>query len=306
MRTKVVLVVLIFGASLIPISQAGSPEKLEDVGWVFGGLYLDANESGNVTSSLSELPAIAEDYTATWCTSCVTVENSLKEIEENNNMKTYHFHRFINENEDPLGSQEGDDRWISRYGDRIPPTVIFNGTIRQIGKMPSEEGRSLQDDYNQSLSISINLGEGASTFGWAVTNDTNIATWNLAVNMSNFPDDSEIKSYLWVVEKVAYFPDGGNEQEYYYESVRSIVDLGNSTSGSMEVVLPLAYDGNDLQVHLIHEVVLPEPDIEIPVEPVKEETEDDKKDDDSSLPSISMFAVIILNVLAAVIAQRRH
>ena len=27
----------------------------------------------------------------------------------------------------------------------------------------------------------------------------------------------------------------------------------------MEVTLPAAYDGDDLQVHLIHEVILPEP-----------------------------------------------
>ena len=89
MRVKVILIALILGVSMLPSSQAGSPENLEDVGWVFGGVYLDANESGNSTSSLSELPAIVEDYTATWCTNCVTVEDALNDIAENNNMKTY-------------------------------------------------------------------------------------------------------------------------------------------------------------------------------------------------------------------------
>ncbi len=302
MRVKVILMALILGVSMLPSSQAGSPENLEDVGWVFGGVYLDANESGNSTSSLSELPAIVEDYTATWCTNCVTVEDALNDIAENNNMKTYHFHRFINENEDPLGSQEGDDRWINRYDQRLPPTVIFNGTIRQIGSIP--DGDSLQDDYNKNLETSINLGIGSSSLGWATSNNSNpIATWNLAVDMSNFPQDSEIKSYLWVVEEVAYFPDGGNEEEYYHKSVRTIIDLGNATTGSLEVTLPAAYDGDDLQVHLIHEVVLPEPDGETPEEPSEEDTEDE---DDSSLPSIGLAAVVAMTMFAAVTVQRKQ
>ena len=302
MRVKVILIALILGVSMLPSSQAGSPENLEDVGWVFGGVYLDANESGNSTSSLSELPAIVEDYTATWCTNCVTVEDALNDIAENNNMKTYHFHRFINENEDPLGSQEGDDRWINRYDQRLPPTVIFNGTIRQIGSIP--DGDSLQDDYNKNLETSINLGIGSSSLGWTVSNNSNtIATWNLAVDMSNFPQDSEIKSYLWVVEEVAYFPDGGNEEEYYHKSVRTIIDLGNATTGSLEVTLPAAYDGDDLQVHLIHEVVLPESDDETPQEPSEEEIEDE---DDSSLPSIGLAAVVAMTMFAAVTVQRKQ
>ena len=302
MRVKVILITLILGVAMLPSSQAGSPENLEDVGWVFGGVYLDANESGNSTSSLSELPAIVEDYTATWCTNCVTVEDALNDIAENNNMKTYHFHRFINENEDPLGSQEGDDRWINRYEQRLPPTVIFNGTIRQIGSIP--DGDSLQDDYNKNLETSINLGIGSSSLGWAVNNNSNpIATWNLAVDMSNFPQDSEIKSYLWVVEEVAYFPDGGNGEEYYHKSVRTIIHLGNATTGSLEVTLPDAYDGDDLQVHLIHEVVLPEPDGETPEEPSEEDSEDE---DDSSLPSIGLAAVVAMTMFAAVTVQRKQ
>ena len=302
MRAKVILIALVLGVSMLPTSQAGSPENLEDVGWVFGGVYLDANESGNSTSSLSELPAIVEDYTATWCTNCVTVEDALNDIAENNNMKTYHFHRFINENEDPLGSQEGDDRWINRYDQRLPPTVIFNGTIRQIGSIP--DGDSLQDDYNKNLETSINLGVGSSSLGWVISNNSNpIATWNLAVDMSNFPQDSEIKSYLWVVEEVAYFPDGGNEEEYYHKSVRTIIDLGNATTGSLEVTLPAAYDGDDLQVHLIHEVVLPEPDGETPEEPSEKDTEDE---DDSSLPSIGLAAVVAMTMFAAVTVQRKQ
>ena len=299
MRARILLIALALLLSPMPTTQAGSPQTLEDVGAVFGGMYLDANESGNASSTLSDLPAIVEDYTATWCTNCISVEKALKEIEAENSMQTYHFHRFIGESEDPLGSQEGDDRWIERYDQRIPPTAVFNGTIRQIGSVP--DGDSLQDDYNQNLENSLNLGIGSSSLGWAVSNGSNpVVTWNLVVDMANFPDGSQIESSLWIVEKLAYFPDGGNEEEYYNNSVRGIIELGNATTGTMEVTIPTAYDGNDLQVHLIHEVILPQ------AEESEEEPQVSEEDDEDSLPSIGLVAVIGITMFAAAIVQRRQ
>ncbi|MEC8669757.1 MAG: hypothetical protein VXY11_00840 [Candidatus Thermoplasmatota archaeon] len=299
MRARILLITLALLLSPMPSTQAGSPQTLEDVGAVFGGMYLDANESGNASSTLSDLPAIVEDYTATWCTNCISVEKALKEIEAENSMQTYHFHRFIGESEDPLGSQEGDDRWIERYDQRIPPTAVFNGTIRQIGSVP--DGDSLQDDYNQNLENSLNLGIGSSSLGWAVSNGSNpVVTWNLVVDMANFPDGSQIESSLWIVEKLAYFPDGGNEEEYYNNSVRGIIGLGNATTGTMEVTIPTAYDGNDLQVHLIHEVILPQ------AEESEEEPQVSEEDDEDSLPSIGLVAVIGITMFAAAIVQRRQ
>lgn len=301
MRTRIVLVAFVLLLSPMPSSQAGSPQTLEDVGAVFGGIHLDANMSGNATSTLSDLPAIVEDYTATWCTNCISVEKALKDIETENNMQTYHFHRFIGESEDPLGSQEGDDRWIDRYDQRLPPTAVFNGTIRQIGSVP--DGDSLQDDYNQNLANSLDLGIGSSSLGWAISNGSNpVVTWNLVVDMANFPEGSEIVSSLWIVEELAYFPDGGNGEEYYNKSVRAIIDLGNVTTGTMEISMPTAYDGDDLQVHLIHEVILPEPVASTPGEPV----DDSEDDEDSSLPSVSLVAVLAISMFAAVIVQRKQ
>ncbi|MBB70536.1 MAG: hypothetical protein CMB28_05470 [Euryarchaeota archaeon] len=302
MRVRATCLILVLLISIIPTTNAGSPEELDDVGSVFGGVYLDANVSGNATSSLSELPAIVEDYTATWCTNCIDVEHALDDISDENHMQTYHFHRFIGENEDPLGSQEGDDRWIERYEQRLPPTAVFNGTIRQVGSVP--DGETLQEDYNQNLQNALNLGTGSSSLGWIVTNDSNpIATWNLAVDMAMFPEGSEIKSSLWVVEVLAYFPDGGNQEEYYHKSVRGIIDLGKDTTGSMEVTLPTAYDGDDLQVHLIHEVILPEPVEETPSEPINDDSEDEE---DSSLPSVSLIAVLAITMFAAITVQRKQ
>ena len=303
MRVRATCIILILLISIIPSSNAGAPEDLDEVGFVFGGVHIDANNSGNATMALSDLPAIVEDYTATWCTNCVKVENALDDVEETNNMQQYHFHRFIGESEDPLGCQEGDDRWIERYDQRLPPTVVFNGTIRQVGSVPA--GDSLQDDYNANLQNPLSLGQGTSTLGWvASTNDSSaIATWNLVMDTDTIPEGATVMSSIWVVEHLAYFPDGSNGEEYYHESVRAIIELGESMSGSMEVTLPAAYDGDDLEVHLIHEVVLPEPVDEDPVTPADPVEEED--DEDSGLPSISFIAVLSVIMVAAFTAQRK-
>ena len=303
MRVRATCIILILLISIIPSSNAGAPEELDEVGFVFGGVYIDANNSGNATIALSDLPAIVEDYTATWCTNCVKVEHALNDVEETNNMQQYHFHRFIGESEDPLGCQEGDDRWIERYDQRLPPTVVFNGTIRQVGSVPA--GDSLQDDYNANLQNPLSLGQGTSTLGWvASTNDSSaIATWNLVMDTDTIPEGATVMSSIWVVEHLAYFPDGSNGEEYYHESVRAIIELGESMSGSMEVTLPAAYDGDDLEVHLIHEVVLPEPVDEDPVTPADPVEEED--DEDSGLPSISFIAVLSVIMVAAFTAQRK-
>ena len=303
MRVRATCIILILLISIIPSSNAGAPEDLDEVGFVFGGVHIEAWHSGNSTSNLSDLPAIVEDYTATWCTNCVKVENALDDVEETNNMQQYHFHRFIGESEDPLGCQEGDDRWIERYDQRLPPTVVFNGTIRQVGSVPA--GDSLQDDYNANLQNPLSLGQGTSTLGWvASTNDSSaIATWNLVMDTDTIPEGATVMSSIWVVEHLAYFPDGSNGEEYYHESVRAIIELGESMSGSMEVTLPAAYDGDDLEVHLIHEVVLPEPVDEDPVTPADPVEEED--DEDSGLPSISFIAVLSVIMIAAFTAQRK-
>ena len=302
MRVRAACIILILLISIVPSSNAGAPEDLDEVGFVFGGVHIEAWHSGNSTSNLSDLPAIVEDYTATWCTNCVKVEHALDDVEETNNMQQYHFHRFIGENEDPLGSQEGDERWIERYEQRLPPTVVFNGTIRQVGSVPA--GDSLQDDYNANLQNPLSLGQGTSTLGWvASTNDSSaIATWNLVMDTDTIPDGATVMSSIWVVEHLAYFPDGSNGEEFYHESVRAIIELGESMSGSMEVTLPTAYDGDDLEVHLIHEVVLPEPVDEDPVTPADPVEEDDE---DSGLPSISFIAVLSVIMVAAFTAQRK-
>ena len=71
----------------------------------------------------------------------------------------------------------------------------------------------------------------------------------------------------------------------------------------MEVTLPTAYDGDDLQVHLIHEVILPETVEETPSEPIDDGSEDDE---DSSLPSVGLVAVLAISMFAAITVQRKQ
>ena len=305
MRVRVIAIIFALLVSLAPTSQAGQPESLTDVGSVFGGLHVDANSSGNVTNDLSSLPAIAEDYTATWCTNCVKVEHALNDVNENRSMQQYHFHRFIGENEDPLGSQETDDRWIERYENRLPPTVVFNGTLRQIGSTPA--GESLVEDYTANLANHLDLGQGSSTLGWNPVEDSSSGTvvWNLIIEPSMIPENGSIQSSLWIVEKLAYFPDGGNQEEYYHDSVRTIITLGDALSGTMDITLPAAYDNDDLEIHLIHEMILPEPE---EVEEEEESSEDDEAVEviEDSMPALGGLAILSAIGMAALIAQRRQ
>ncbi len=295
----------LFLCSSLSYVSAGDPEKLEDVGAVFGGAHVNANESGNFSMAFSEMPAIVEDYTATWCENCVDVEHALNDVEETNNMQQYHFHRFIGESEDPLGSEEGDERWEDRYQMRLPPTVVFNGTIKQSGSVPASE--SLQTDYNENLANSLQIGVESSSLTYSIqANNTNpVVTWNLVIDSSTLPDNSSVKSMIWVVEKLAHFPEGSNGKEYYHDSVRMVVDLGSALSGTKEITLPDAFDGDDLEIHLIHEVVLPEPETpSIPGDGQDNVVDDDE--DESSLSSIGMLPALAAIGLSALTKKKKH
>ena len=68
--------------------------------------------------------------------------------------------------------------------------------------------------------------------------------------------------------------------------------------GSMELHYLPHGTADDLQIHLIHEVVLPFVE-EVPKEPAEEEDED-------SIPSIGIIAVIGITMFAAAIVQQRQ
>lgn len=188
---------------------------------------------------------------------------------------------------------------------RLPPTVVFNGTIKQSGSVPASE--SLQTDYNENLANSLQIRVESSSLTYSIqANNTNpVVTWNLVIDSSTLPDNSSVKSMIWVVEKLAHFPEGSNGEEYYHDSVRMVVDLGSALSGTKEITLPDAFDGDDLEIHLIHEVVLPEP--EAPAIP--DDGQDDVVDDDedeSSLSSIGMLPALAAIGLSALTKKKKH
>ena len=117
-----------------------------------------------------------------------------------------------------------------------------------------------------------------------------------------------------MVEQTASFADGGNGQGEYPHIVRDIISLGEELSGTATITIPDAHDGDDLEIHLIHEIVLPEPEPVICTEdlcwdgssrdpadcgcPVETEPE-------IGLPALGFFAVISAISLAAIVQNKR-
>ena len=123
---------------LLPSTSGAEVEEL-DSGLLLGGIHGMANESFELNSSFADLPAIVEDYTATWCSNCVDVEEAMEEAALNVNMQIYAVHRNIYDPEDPLGSESVDQWFRDRYGGFTPwkpPVAGFNGMYAISGSNP--------------------------------------------------------------------------------------------------------------------------------------------------------------------------
>lgn len=290
MRIVSCLVSLILLSVIIPINADASPAEALEVGVVFGGQWAEANNSTVQASQLSDLPAIVEDYTATWCTNCVTVEHALDDVAQQIPLQQYNFHRSIGETQDPYGTDILDHRWEARYGQRVPPTVIFNGSQKQVGSVSN--GDSLQDDYTALAQLDLSLGQGSSSFSWTATGQgSGSVSWNLSIDDSQF-GEGVISVNLWVVEASAHFEEGTNGLEDYPFIVREIQSLGNSTSGTTQITLPEAFDGDDLSVHLMYQVINP-------IVEENNDTLDSKPVEEKGLPAISLIATLAI-IIAAV------
>ena len=296
MRFVSCLVSLMLLSIIIPINADAAAAEELSIGAVFGGQWAEANNSSVQTSQLADLPAIVEDYTATWCTNCVDVEHALDDVEQQIPIQQYNFHRSIGETQDPFGTDVLDLRWESRYGQRIPPTVIFNGSQKQVGGVSN--GETLQEDFTELAQIDLGLGQGSSSFSWTGTgqNSGNVS-WNISIDSSQF-GDSIVSVNLWVVEASAYFEDGTNGLENYPFIVREIQSLGNSTSGTEQISLPDAFDGDDLSVHLIYQVINPivEEDIAI---------QEPSTSNEKGLPAASLIATLAIVVAAVQLRESR-
>ena len=294
-------IIILFVLMAFPSSLA-KPAVDTETGPVFGGQFADVNNLTQMNNSLSSLPAIAEDFTATWCGNCVKVEHALDDLEQEGLLQKYEFHMYPDvQEEDPFGS-EGVMQYIdARYNTGAPPLVAINGTIKKEGSYP--ESDSLADDYRNMMNNPLELGDGMSNFTWTPKESCNcdlpdnmgLLAWDLDVNLSAYPDAS-LNVHAWIVETSAEFADGSNGQGTYRDIVRQITDLGTNAYGTAEIVIPEPYDGDDLEIHLMYVITLP--DI------VEETIEEEKNKEESALPGFGIVLTLIAALSAAAIIRR--
>ncbi|MCH1541001.1 MAG: hypothetical protein L7S56_06185 [Candidatus Poseidonia sp.] len=289
------VVALLLTSLTLPVSVAAPAETL-DQQFIFGGQSTAANITASDLSDLANLPSLVEDYTATWCENCVEVEHALDNIGENISLQQYHFHRAIGESQDPFGSVILDERWESLYGLRVPPTVVFNGTHKKVGSVAEQD--SLEDDFTELAQRDLVLGQGNTSFSWTpVTNTSGTIAWGLNIDQARLTNMS-LSVSAWIVESSAEFEEGTNGQGTYPHIVRDIVDLGDEFQGSTTLELPQAFDGNDLEVHLVYQVtVIVEENPEVPSTP--------EEDESSALPAVSLIGAGMMVLLAAGLITRR-
>lgn len=281
-----------------PAVSAGHNTNGDDTitgGVIFGGAKISANASGAVEVPFSELPGIAEDFTATWCDNCVYVEHALHNVSVDTGTEVLYYHRN-NDVEDPFGSDSGDSWWQRRYGPGIPPTVVFNGDELRSGSLPGDE--SLDDEFTAKVVRDFDIGNGDSQFIWALENNntTGAFAWSLQYNSthSTFADSAGVQSWLVVLEDSAYFPEGGNGLEDYPNVVIDVIDLGTESEGLYNLTLPSTWDDDDITLMLIHEL------IPLPPGTDSETTQPgDSSDESGFLPSITLMATLSVVAIAA-------
>ena len=293
-RLATLTIIFLTLAMALPTSNA-KPAEPTNTGAVFGGQHALIDNLTTDSSPIDQLPAIAEDFTATWCDNCLQAEAVLDDLESEGLVQKYEFHRSP-DHEDPLGDDFASAYLTQRYQVSVPPMVAFNGTIKKAGTLPDSD--SLESDYRAMIATPLGMGDGVSSFAWTPKANCNceipdgygIINWNLDLDMSLYPDMT-LNVNAWFVEDTAQFSDGGNGAGSYHDIVRNITDLGGELSGTATLEIPLAYDGNDLEVHLVYVMDIVETPQETP-------------SDESSVPGFGMLITLSAIFCAAVILRR--
>ena len=125
-----------------------------------------------------------------------------------------------------------------------------------------------------------------------------IISWSLEANLSAYPDGI-LSVNAWIVEQSTEFSGGSNGKNTYHDLVRTIIDLGNDPQGSANITIPNAYDGDDLEIHLVYIVDIPDPVDENPT-PI---TEDETKS--NGLPGFTL-SLVICAIVGAIVYTRRN
>jgi len=262
MRTTLcILAMVMLCTPLIPVSAEEMAPQADGVGplIVIGGYNATDSHVSSTTLQSSNRSILAEDYTATWCENCVTAEHALDEVAESHNITQFHYHPEM-DGQDPFGTAEGDDWWERRYGERLAPTIVFNGKSIHLGSSAKIKN-TLVEDYTISAETEYSYGEGVLEFSWSPQSDGGTMHWNLASTNGErlFPEHQNYghEFHAFIIEESAYFPDGTNGMENYKHIVSQISYLGDSDFGQSTFTLPTAYDGDDLQVYLVLELIPP-------------------------------------------------
>jgi len=257
MRQLVLAIGLTLVLACFPGTTSGLPAAPVDNGMLFGGQWSPAgNATASVTQNLSEMPAVVEVFTATWCENCVDVEHALDEVQGEGWLQQYHIHRAIGETQDPFGTEALDLRWRQKYQPSSPPSVVFNGTMKKIGSV-ADDG-TLANEFTNLAKTDLGLGAGTSTFAWTpIDNVSGTVSWLLDMDETHL-NNATLNVSVFVVEGAADFEEGSNGLGTYPHIVRNIQVVGHELEGTATVSLPPAFDGVDLEIHLLYEIV-PDP-----------------------------------------------
>lgn len=304
MRQFVVAIVLTLVLACFPASTSGLPAAPVDNGMLFGGQWSPAgNATASVTHNLSDMPAVVEVFTATWCENCVDVEHALDDVQAEGWLQQYHIHRAIGETQDPFGTEALDLRWREKYQPSSPPSVVFNGTMKKIGSV-ADDG-TLVNEFTNLAKADLGLGQGSSTFAWTpVDAASGTVSWLLDLDDQHL-ENATLNVSVFVVESAADFEEGSNGLGTYPHIVHNIQVVGHDRQGTASVTLPEAFDGNDLEVHLLYEIVpeAPEPVIEDTAEDCSEEDGSDCDSEDA--PALSAVFTLLAALAAVAVTPRK-
>ena len=294
------LMVVLLATSLVSFSLPANalPASPVENGMVFGGQWAPAgNASVTVTENLSDLPAVVEVFTATWCENCVDVEHALDDVQADGWLQQYHIHRAIGETQDPFGTEVLDQRWRDKYGLSSPPAVVFNGTMKKIGSV-ADDG-TLQNEFTNLAQRDLGLGNGSSSFTWTPTGEsTGTLAWALDLDVKHL-ENATLNVSAFVVEAAAEFEEGTNGLGTYPHIVHNIQVLGHDLQGTGTVTLPQAFDGDDLQVHLLYEIIPNEPEVD-------DEPIDVAEPEGNDTPALSTaFTMMAVGLALSLIHQRQ-
>ena len=297
------LSVLVVVALMMGCGSASALPSVEvDNGMIFGGQSTKATNATTMTHNLSDLEAVVEVYTATWCESCVYVEHALKEVHEANHITPYHIHSTLS---DPFGEEDLEQRFRDRYAhlsdySHSPPGSVFNGSIKKPGKnsvldVHDNEHDNLVEEFTGLAQQDLALGAGTTVFSWTpMTNTSGTIGWALDIDDRHF-ENMTFNVAAWIVESSAEYQEGSNGQGTYPHIVRDIVSLGNETEGTATLSLPSPHDGDDLEIHLVYEVMPIVPD-------TVDESEQDKSEENT--PFLSIASTVMTVGLAFAFIQR--